>query len=157
MLTLHVESKSMTDLVEQVRAFLGGSGTAVLEMPAEAEKAPVEIKGKPGRPSKPKMEEAIAANRPQSGIEIISQTLGAPTVSNLVAADPFAAETQAPAVTFDQVKSALQKLAVLREGEKDPQVGYNRVGAIISKFGVDKVKNLKPEQYAAVLEACGQA
>jgi hypothetical protein len=64
--------------------------------------------------------------------------------------------TPASPVTFEQVKEALQKIAAVRPTDTNEMAGLNRATEIIGKVqtGCRKIKDIKPENYAATLAAC---
>lgn len=157
MLTLHIEANSIPELMGKAGTFFGmdfgtakGPAIVVTDAPEEVKPEPK----KAGRPAKAKMEETIAANT--------AAALPAQPTPAAVVSDPFAAEAPgtpaARQVTFDDVKSALQKVAAKYPGEPGKESpGMEKVRVILSTFNTFKVSALKPEQYAGVLAAAEQA
>lgn len=121
----------------------GNAGPVELEGPQETAKG---AKKGPGRPPKA-AEEKVAETAPPT-----------PPAGKPKAFNPFEDEAPAKKVyTFDQVKAALMEVAKPRTGDADESVGYGRVAAILNELGCKSVKELKEEQYAAVMAKTGLA
>ena len=59
-------------------------------------------------------------------------------------AEPVPEEAEKPKVTFEQVRAALAKKS---------QMGYTRaVKNLVENYGVEKLSDIKPENYAEILE-----
>ncbi len=71
------------------------------------------------------------------------------------AASPAAAS--AGGVSFEDMKSKLQAVAVKRDGDKDDNDGLIRASAIIGKYGYRKIKEVLPEHFAAIAADCDKA
>jgi hypothetical protein len=177
MLTLHLEAPSYEALVSMAERELGRQlGPQVLANlinPATGDAPTIEpISTTPpaetrprgrGRPRTPETPAAapVAPTASPSTPETVSpspavpspaageasQTAPAPATTASAALPPTANATTADtgAVTFDQVKEVLQKVS-----SRDAGKGLRDVIAILNEFGVQKVKDLKPENYAAV-------
>lgn len=176
MLTLHLEAPTHEALVAMAEKTLGRQlGTSqTSDTPASEPTAPAPISTTPpadtrprgrGRPRTPETPVAAptasaaspstpetaspspaAVSSPAAAGEA-SQTAPAPAATAPAALPPAANATTAStgAVTFDQVKEVLQKVS-----SRDAGKGLRDVIAILNEFGVQKVKDLKPENYGQV-------
>lgn len=160
MITLHVEADTLESLklkacdelgielpqatVDKLHAPLPAS-TAHTPAPASVDKpadAPSSTAPRgPGRPRKVKATEPAAPQEPAAPAPVAQ-------AQEAQRADPALAAA-GPAVTADEVKALLQKVAARKNGE-----GLSDATDIIVKLGYNKVKDIKPEHFAAVKESC---
>lgn len=67
------------------------------------------------------------------------------------------APVQSGPVDLDAVKAAVKKLTEHRPGDKSTHDSIKRAVVVLGKFGATTIKELKPEQYAALVAACQAA
>jgi hypothetical protein len=119
---------------------------------AVPETTPAEVK--PIEQTKPEPAVPIAPATPPTMFDVTpseyAKTAPVPT------APTPAVQTPAADVTFEKVKEALQKVAAVRPTDTNDMAGLNRATLIIGtvQTGCRKIKDIKPENYAAVLAAC---
>lgn len=113
----------------------------------------------PPAPASEAQPQATVGDNGASGMESTPSPAAAPSAPSSPAAAGTAADqgsTGADAVTFDEMKAALQKLALKREGDADDNAGLARVSALIGQYGEPpyrKIKEIKPEHFAALKKA----
>ena len=85
-----------------------------------------------------------------------------PTVPPPAAPTPVPAPAPAPstppagAATYDEMKAALQKVAILRPNDVG-SAGIQRASAILEKYGVKKVKDVSWGHYASIITDCEES
>ena len=111
----------------------------------------------PVAPSIAQEPEAPAAIITESQVQVdngASETPATPSGANspetVGGSTEVAASAPAVVVTFDAMKAKLQEVAAHFEGD----TGLAQVTEILSDFGVRKVKEVKPEDFAAVVAQC---
>lgn len=139
MLMLSVEADNLKDLVSKTLKVLGVDVAPATAAPA----APPVTPPAPPAPSTKRTKAQIATDKikaaPPTPVE-----------------DPFAAgdaPAPGPEVTFQQMKDALQKLAQLRPKDTG-NAGLQRATKVLETVGVKKIKDVKPEDFAKIIEAC---
>lgn len=158
----------LMDFVSTVTAAMNDAGipqqtTIVVEPVSKAAAAAEPPKRGRGRPPKPTTETAAAAQpeRTSESAQGAVPSAVAPTTEPSAPAasapqEPAATQEQsappvAAAYTIDDVRKALSKYGDKHvDAQKDPQ-GLRAVGEFIKGFGVQRVSELKAEQYAAVI------
>jgi hypothetical protein len=178
---LRIECETSEDLREKLLILLGIAEHPLAfqhaEEPVKKELTfatlPVTEKKLRGRPRKrvepevSPVDAAKADETPMTPVSVVTQpgesrTATAPIGSVTMFDEPTkqadSSPKQMPAVdvTFEQVKEALQKVAAVRPTDSTDMAGLNRATLIIgtAQKGCLKIKDLKSENYAAVLAAC---
>jgi hypothetical protein len=175
MITLHIEAQDFGILVEKVRDTLTGmiNGApvgiiidkpvarhpidVVIEGVTEAEKAAlVEPSAAPRRPGRPRSNKnsPAAAVAPQgdsaaSQPAVEDNTGSAPAVSPTAEDAPTSGsvvDASVPAIGPAEVRAKLSQV-----NEKYGEQGLEQVSALIKEFGYLKIKDIKPEHYAAIV------
>jgi hypothetical protein len=132
---------------------------------AETETAARKLRGRPRKAAEavpettPAEVKPIEQTAPIPSIPPVPSVLAAPTTMfDAPTTQPATVAVSTPAVdaTFEKVKEALQKVAAVRPTDTNEMAGLNRATEIIGKAqtGCRKIKDIKPENYAAVLAAC---
>lgn len=147
MFSIQITFDSITDLRGKIQALVGTLPVLEVDFPKRG----------PGRPK------AVPIEPPSTGLP---DPPPPPAPKPVALVDPFALEDLAGApaavkeTTFDDVTTALKQLAEKRPGDKSEAEGLKRVTDMLARFGCSekrpKVKDLKPENYADVVQRCQQ-
>lgn len=153
-LALHVEAGSFSELREKVMALLGAGGPALVVLDQVAEK-PVggELSAVAKKAGRPKKEESAPATRQEQATATITQPAPTPAPTSVNPFDDAPDVAPSKAVSLEDVRSALQEVAVKYPGEP----GMDKVKVILAKFDTFKVSAVKPEKYQAVIDECKKA
>lgn len=182
MLILHVEAPNYAELAKRVHAVLGDLmptitatvtqvklGDALVEVEPAAKKRgpkPKDLAAPAGAPVTSASDTAPVATVPapqaQVGNSVSAQPATPPADGAAIATQPTTSATAssnegagsaaAARVTAEQLRAKLQKLAAETKGGE--QAGLMRVAELIGKFGYKKIKDVKEEHYAAIVDAC---
>lgn len=151
---MSVSLKFTFDNIEAAQAFLagkiGGAPTQPVVVPPAASTAPAPApevaaaattKGK----GKGKKTESVAPE--VAGSVPTGASNSEPTVSAATESAPTPA-AEPTALTPEHVRAALLKVS-----DKFGAEGFSKVAEVLAPFGIQKVKDIKPEQYAEVVAA----
>jgi hypothetical protein len=163
---------------QTVRAPIGSvtvpaESTPITNIPTAEPEASRKLRGRPRKVAEPELTQTlppqpkapepassptVAATEALSALQTSPVTMfDAPAPTGTPVPSTPVVPTPAPStVTFEQVKEALQKVAAVRPTDTNEMAGLNRATEIIGKVqtGCRKIKDIKPENYAAVLAAC---
>jgi hypothetical protein len=168
MYILHLEADTYAGLLAQIEVVI----KEALPLPAALPSEGLPLKKGRGRP---KIVGTVSA---ASDVPVESVVLTAPLPEPTPASppaplplDPFASPpvgsvsgtTLIPPVvftgpatptTFEDMKAALQGIAKIRGKESDGMAGLGRATGALSRFGYRKIKEVKPEHFHLIVEAC---
>lgn len=134
----------VVEITDKSRDVAKGVAAAPVEKPKATKKpTAVETQASPA-PTQPTAEVAAVTDAPEKTADASSQPVesAAPAPQASTAAD-------APVVTYKEAAEAVTKLSRTK--------GRDAAIAVLKSFGADKLPDVKPEQFAAVVAACQAA
>jgi hypothetical protein len=137
-----IEMENIQDVQQAVRSLVRGFPEA-FALDAPAEQAPDSgLVAPDGRPAAQAAQESSAIVTPSG--EPAKKTRS----RKAEPAAPAPAASEAPQFTLEQVRAAAREIK-----KQDGSADLERVRATLGKFGATRIDGLKPEQYAAFIEA----
>lgn len=121
----------------------------------EVAAAPVEKSAKPPKPTAVETQASPAPTQPTAEVAAVTdapeKTVDAsnPTAESAAPAPQASTVADAPAVSYKEAAEAVTKLSRTK--------GRDAAIAVLKSFGADKLPDVKPEQFAAVVAACQAA
>lgn len=136
-----IEANSVEEFQTILRGFLGGEKAVPQEPSASASVAsPVSVSASTGA------ETPTAPSKGKRGRPPKAEKQGSPAANPEGVAAPKVVEEKG-AVTFDQVKSAIQNVATLKDGD-----GMEDAEKLISEYGYLRVRDIKPEHFQEIYD-----